>query len=323
MKSFKQYIAEIGVDPFKIAGAPAWTESLSTMLFDLPREGIKDIKIPLSPAIMRRIWPKPVRTTVFHLTDFTGLGKLKRMQGGKKSISAFFNIDPMVIQTGIKSEGGYIIEMDADILIASQDDLSSQPDKTGRRWVTFQSLVNPPTDPMPGLGGGAKLRGMEKDIKTLLTKIVKKNAEGAAMSGTTHELNTMWSALGKTTNGKEKSLIIKDYIDGMEVIMKKNSRVLGTLLTAYTKKRIQDEDPDSGDKPMWDELVVNKFKIKKVHVSPEFSTDFAELVKGEGGDRMYTFANKDKDILGFPFELYYEVGDMTDYIDRKIQKVKL
>ena len=307
MKSFKQYIAEIGVDPFKIAGKPAWTESLSTMLFDLPRAGLKDVKIPLSPAIMRRIWPKPVRTTVFHLTDYDGLGKLKGMQGGKRSISAFFNIDPMVIQTGIKSEGGYIIEMDADILIASQDDLSSQPDKTGRRWVTLSTLMNSPTDPDPGLGGGAKLRGMEKDIKTLLTKIVKKNAEGAAMSGTTHELNTMWSALGKTTNGKEKSLIIKDYIDGMEVIMKKNSRVLGTLLTAYTKKRIQDPDPDSGDKPMWDELVVNKFKIKMIHVGPEFSEDFQD----------------DEDIDGFPFKLYDDVGSMTDYIDRKIQRVKL
>ena len=164
MKTFKQYIAEIGVDPFKIAGAPAWTESLSTLLFDIKTEGMKGIMIPLSPAIMRRIWPKPVRTTVFHLTDFTGLGKLKRMQGGKKSISAFFNMDAMVIQTGIKSEGGYIIEMDADVLIASQDDLSSQPDKTGRRWVTFESLVNKPNDPMPGLGGGRSLKRIEIDI---------------------------------------------------------------------------------------------------------------------------------------------------------------
>ena len=135
MITFKQYIAEIGVDPFKIVGKPAWTESLSTMLFDLPRAGIKDVKIPLSPAIMRRIWPKPVRTTVFHLTDYTGLGKLKKMQGGKRSVSAFFYIDPIVIETGIKSEGGFIAEMEADVLVASQDDISSQPDKTGRRWI--------------------------------------------------------------------------------------------------------------------------------------------------------------------------------------------
>ena len=98
MKSFKQYITEIGVDPFKIVGAPAWTESLSSLLFDLRGGGLKNIMIPLSPAIMRRIWPKPVRTTVFHLTDIDGLDKLKKLQGGKKSISAFFNINPTVIE---------------------------------------------------------------------------------------------------------------------------------------------------------------------------------------------------------------------------------
>ena len=260
--------------------------------------------IPLSPAIMRRIWPKPVRTTVFHLTDFTGLGKLKGMQGGKRSISAFFNIDPYIISSGIKSEGGYVIEMEADVLIASQDDLSSQPDKTGRRWVTFESLVNKPNDPMPGLGGGRSLKRMEDDIKELVIEIIVKYAEDPHPYPNPAKA---WSYLGKEVGGKELSLVIKDYIDGMEVIMKKNSRVLGKLLTAYTKKRIADPDPDSGDRPMWDELVVNKFKIKMVHVGPEFSEDFED----------------DDDIDGFPFKLYDDVGDMTDYIDRKIQKVKL
>jgi len=303
MLRFKQYIAEIGVDPFKIVGAPAWTESLSTMLFDLPRAGIKDIKIPLSPAIMRRIWPKPVRTTVFHLTDYGGLGKLKKMQGGKRSISAFFNIDPQVIETGIKSEGGFIAEMEADVLVASQDDISSQPDKTGRRWLTLSSLMNKPTDPDPGLGGGAKLKRMESDISGMLVNIVTKHSDITPLPN----INKAWIHLGKSTGGKEKSLIIKDYIDGMEKVMKKHSKILGTLLTDYTKKRIQEPDPDSGDKPMWDELVVNNFTIKKVHISPEFGPDFED----------------DDDIDGFPFELYQDVGDMVDYITRTVSKIKL
>ena len=83
MKTFKQYLKE---------GPPAWTESLSTMLFDLPREGLKDLKIPLSSPIFKRVWPESIRSKAFHLTDFDGLGKLKRLQGGKKSISAFYNI---------------------------------------------------------------------------------------------------------------------------------------------------------------------------------------------------------------------------------------
>ena len=306
MKTFSQYITELGVSPFKIAGKPAWTQSLSTMLFDLPRAGLEDIKIPLSPAIMRRIWPKPVRTTVFHLTDYDGLGKLKKMQGGKRSVSAFFNIEPIIIETGIKSKGGFVIEMDADVLVASQDDISSQPDKTGRRWVTLSSLMNKPTDPDPGLGGRTKLGGIEKDIMALLTDIMAKNDLGPYKKAmTTTEINKGWIYLGMKTGGKEKSLIIKDYIDGMEKVLKKHSKVLGSLLTDYTKKRFQEPDPDSGDRPMWDELVVNNFKIKKVHISA------------------YEDVQDDDDMEGFPFKLYTDNGDLADYINRTVANIKL
>ena len=311
MKTFKQYITEIdGVNPFQIVGKPAWTESLSTMLFDLPRAGLKDVKIPLSPAIFRRIWPKPVRTKVFHLTDFDGVPKVKKMQGGKRSISAFFNIEPIVLEDGIKSEGGFFLEMIADILIASQDDLGSQPDKTGRRWVTVSSLMNKPTDPDPGLGGGAKLKKMENDINEMLIEIIMKYADEPKFMP---NVNKSWIALGKEygsrskEDNKIKSQIIRDYLDGMEKVMKKHSKVLGALLTDYTKKRIQEPDPDSGDKPMWDELVVNNFKIKKVHIGQEFGEDFQD----------------DDDIEGFPFELYTDNGDLADYISRTVQRIKL
>jgi len=307
MKSFKQYLKE----------APAWTESLSTMLFDLPREGLKDLKIPLSPAIFKRIWPESVRSRVFHLTDDEGIRTLKKIQGKKKSISAFYNIEDFILSSGIKTNGGYVVELEGDVLAAAPDDISSQPDKTGRRWLTFSSLMNPSTASDPGLGGKAKLKRIEKDLESLLVDILVKNDMGPYKKGlTTKELNRGWSYLGKSTGGKVKSIIIKDYIDGMEKIMKKYSKPLKSVFTDYAFDKELVPDPDSGDKALWDEVVVNNIKIQKIHVSPEFSPDFAELVKGEGGERMYTFANKDKDIEGFPFELYYEVGDMVDYIAR-------
>ena len=305
MKSFKGYLKETFQD-WKSGDAPAWTESLSTMLFYLPREGIKDIHIPLSPSIMKRIWPKSIRSKAFHLTDFDGVKKLKGMQKGKRSISAFYNMDDYMIGSGIKTEGGYIVELEGDVLAASPDDISSQPDKSGRRWITLSSLLNSPFDADPGLGGKAKLRGIEEDIKALLTEIVKKNSEGIRFSGTTAEIATMWSGLGKSTGGKEKSLIIKDYIDGMEKIMKKHSKSLRSVLTDYTKKKTLEPDPDSGDVAMWDELVVNNFTIQKIHVGPEFGPDFED----------------DDDIDGFPFKLYDDAGDMTDYIDRTVQREK-
>ena len=288
--------------------AVAWTESLSTMLFDLPREGLKDLKIPLSPAIFKRIWPESIRSKAFHLTDFEGVHKLKKIQGGKKSISAFYNIKDYILQGGIKTDGGYVVELEGDILAAAPDDISSQPDKTGRRWITFSSLMNPSTASDPGLNGRSKLKRIEKDLENLLIDILVKNDLGPYKKGlSTRELNRAWSWLGAKTGGKEKSIIIKDYIDGMEKIMKKYSKPLKSIFTDYTKKRTLDPDEDSGEKAMWDEFVVNKFNVQKIHVGPEFAPDFED----------------EDDIDGFPFELYDTPEDMVDYINRTVSKIKL
>ena len=297
MITFKQYLKE---------APPAWTESLSTMLFDLPREGLKDLKIPLSSPIFKRLWPESIRSKAFHLTDYAGLEKLKKMQGGKKSISAFYNMDDYIIQSGIKSEGGYVVELEGDILAAAPDDISSQPDKTGRRWLTWSTLLDPIHS--NGMGGGSKLKKMEKDLQDLLVEILIKNGMGPYKKGLTiRELNKAWIYLGKSTGGKEKSVIIKNYIDGMEKIMKKYSKPLRSIFTDYTKKRTLDPDEDSGERAMWDELVVNNFKIQKIHVGPEFADDFRD----------------DDDIEGFPFEVYDDVGSMTDYIARTVLDIKL
>ena len=284
MKRFKEYLNEV----------PAWTESLSTMLFSLPRAGLLDVKIPLSPSIFKRIWPKPVRSRVFHLTDFTGLGKLKRMQGGKRSISAFYNINSKSIADGIMTAGGYVVEMDADVLAASPDDIGSQPDKTGRRWLVLDILNT-------RMGGASKLRGMETDIEKMMTDILAKNDLGPyKKSLTTTELNKGWIYLGKSASGKEKSVIIKDYLDGIEKIMTKYSRQLKSIFTDYAFDKELVPDPDSGDFSLWDEIVVNNFQVVKVHVTQESSPDF----------------DGDADIDGFPFELYDDNKDLVSYIDK-------
>ena len=294
MKSFKGYLPLHEV---------AWTESLSTMLFDLPRAGFADIHIPLSPSIFKRIWPKPVRTKAFHLSDRVGVQRLKKMQGSKRSIAAFYNMTDYMIQSGIRTDGGYVVELEGDVLVAAPDDLSTQPDKSGRRWITVSTLMNPSTASDPGLGGKATLGRLEDDIQSLLERILIKNGEDVPPVLLQNEIGLMWSSLGKKTGGKALSLIIKDYIDGMEKIMKKYAKTLRQLFIAYTMSKTQVPDPDSGDTAMWDEIVVNNIKMIKIHVSPEFSPDFAE----------------DDDIYGFPFELYHETGDMVDYINRTLR----
>jgi len=299
MKTFKSYLKE---------APPAWTESLSTMLFDLPRAGIKDAMIPLSPSIFKRIWPKPPRTTVFHLTDYSGIQKLIKLQGSKKSISAFFNITARAIDDGVVTEGGYVAELIGDILIASPDDLSTQPDKTGRRWITLSTLLNPIdlVQGGDGIGGGAKLKGIEDDINEMMIDIIMQYADDPQYMP---NVNKSWIALRQEYLNEKKILsqIIRDYIDGMEKIMKKYSSKLKSVLLGYIKKRMSEPDPDSGDVPEWDELVVNNIKMVKIHVGWEFADDFED----------------DEDIYGFPFATYSNSQDLVNYITKKTKSLKL
>ena len=292
MISFKGYIKE---------AAPAWTESLSAMIFDLPRAGLVDVKIPLSPSIFKRIWPKPTRSRVFHLTDFVGVGKLKKMQGGKRSISAFYNITTSEISYGIKTEGGYVVEMDADVLAASPDDIGSQPDKTGRRWLVLDTLTTT-------MGGASKLRGMEKDIESMMWKIINTHSD-YPKSMAEMSINAAWIELKDEREYYKKvlSLIIRDYLDGIEKIMKNYSKPLKSIFTDYAFDKELVPDPDSGDFALWDEIVVNNFKVKKVHVSAEYSPDF------EGDDDPLTNSDFGWNV---PFVLYDDDGDMVDYIAR-------
>ena len=81
MKSFKGYLKE-GV---------AWTQSTSKMVFDF---GDKyGIKIPLSSAIVDKVFPEKIKTVVFHVTDIKGGESLIKLQNKKKSVSAFFFMD--------------------------------------------------------------------------------------------------------------------------------------------------------------------------------------------------------------------------------------
>ena len=51
--------------------------------------------------MFKRIWPDTIRATVFHSTDAEHLAGLKKLEGKKKSISAFFSMMSRYMETGI------------------------------------------------------------------------------------------------------------------------------------------------------------------------------------------------------------------------------
>jgi len=261
MKSFKGYITE----------EVAWLQSTSKMIFDFGE--ISQMKIPLTSKTMTWIFNVQLpRVTVFHVTSGIGFEKLIRLQNKKKSISAFFNMTADYIDQGIKTEGGVVAELDANILMSSKSDILSMPDKTGRRWVELHNI-----DPKEKMH-----KEFEKMVIDLAVKHDPRNKEYLKTSpeiglGVWWKLQSdLQTNFAKDKAGKKLSLIIADYIDGVNVILKKHKKDIqgavhgyyvrrGTVAVKHPSGRMVGGDSELSEWNVYDEQVVDKIKIIKVH----------------------------------------------------------
>lgn len=250
MKTFKQYLKEFVI------------QSTSDYVFDTLSSNTSDLKIPISGPMFKRIWPDTIRATVFHSTDADHLAGLKKLEGKKKSISAFFSMMANQMEGGIATDGGIVVELEADVLISAKDDIMSAVDKGGRRWVEMSWFEN-----AQGRGNPAGFDKVEKDLNTLIKDLVKKYLTpilGKNVVAREHEYE-LWSNMkshlkaGREGGGKRLSLVIKDYFDGVEKVIKKNKKVFESIFYGYAKSKRQTDNA-------WDEQIVNNIKIKKVHI---------------------------------------------------------
>ena len=246
MIRFKQYLKEFAV------------QSTSDYVFDVPSGHSGGLKIPISGPMFKRIWPDTIRSTVFHVTDHAGLGKLKKLEGGKKTISAFFSMMSRYMETGVATGGGIVVEMEADVLISARDDIMSQVDTQGRRWVEMSWFAN------AQLGRtGPEFGKVEKDLNWLIKNLVIKHL--SPILGKTEVKNigefAIWGDIKRHIKGDGKilRLLIKEYFDGVERVLKKHKKVMSGIFYSYAKsKRMTDNS--------WDEQIVNNIKVKKVHL---------------------------------------------------------
>ena len=238
MKSFKHYLKER-------AGS-----SLSDLLF-LPT--IKDynrLMIPISSSMYKRIWPETLRATVFHTTDGDGIRTVAKLQGKKRQISAFFSMQSKYMEIGIVTQGGVhsVLEMDADVILSAKGDVMTHVDRVGRRYTTISDLQE--------TSRWTDFKKVEKDLETMFTKLVNKYLERDKFQSTLDDFG-LWHMAKRKVDGKTMRLMIKDYLDGMEEVIKKNIKTFSEAMLSYAKKRETDYS--------WDEQVVNNFKVKTAH----------------------------------------------------------
>ena len=268
MKTFRGYLKEV-----------AWQQSASTKIFDFSQ--IQYMQIPLTSKTMEWIFKVQLpRATVFHVTSGVGFGQLKRLQNKKKSISAFFNMDASTMESGIQGGGGVVAELDANIIMASKGDVMSMPDKTGRRWVELMNID--------------KKKTMHKELEQMLIDIAIKH------DPKTKELIKIEPDIGlgawwhlRTTlkdDGKKLALVIADYIDGVNAILKKHKKdIQGAVHGYYVRRgavkfkhpsgRMVGGDAEIKEWNVYDEQIVDKIKIEKVHTF--YSQSHADRPKKE------------------------------------------
>ncbi len=242
MKTFKQYL---NLNERMERGT-----SLSDLLF-LPRIGYYDqLMIPISTSMYKRIWPETLRATVFHTTDGKGVKNIAKIQGQKKQISAFFSMQSRYMDVGVATQGGVhaVLEMDADVLLSAKGDIMSHIDRVGRRWTSISDLKE--------TSRRLNFSKVEKDLQKMFDPLVKKYIKrGEFQDDAT--IWQLWSMAKRKVDSKTMRLIIRDYIDGMEKVIKKNIDTFSDAMLSYAKKRETDYS--------WDEQVVNNFKVKTAH----------------------------------------------------------
>ena len=145
-------------------------------------------------------------------------------------------------------------------------------DKTGRRWVALYNI-----DPQ---------YKMEKEMTQMLIDLaVKHDPRNKEYLKTSPEIGVgVWWKLqsdlqtnfAKDKAGKKMALIIADYIDGVNVILNKHKKEIqgavhgyyvrrGTIAVKHPSGRMVGGDSEISEWNAWDEQVVDKIKIEKVH----------------------------------------------------------
>ena len=249
MKTFKKYV------DWNLDEAVRWSGGLSDKLFDIGIN-LQGLWLPMSPSIFKRIGIEEQRATVFHVTDANGYDGIKKMQGKKQSISAFFEMQNRYFNRGIQTSGGVIFELDANILSAWREDVMSSPDKSGRRWIQLSYFAGM-------YRVDSEIAAIEKGLSLLVRELIKEHVPSKhADKMNLDKLPVAWQNLGlvlkRDNERKIMGQLITDYIDGVEKIMKSNIKNLQKIFRGYLNRRTTDAS--------WDEIIVNNFIIKKVHI---------------------------------------------------------
>ena len=265
---------------FSPAGYGTDTSATSTIRGG-PGSVANSMWIPITGSIFKRVFPKQVRATTFHVTNFRYFDQLYAIQNSRRSISTFANMDRKSIYQGIQAGSGLVIEVEGNVLAAAKEDVMSIPELSGRRMMAFNFFRGP--------WGEKDVMKMQKGLERLLKTLVNRyytafgDDYGNMVPSPRDDDFTKWrhiraaydqarrstSSATQRRIGRTMQKIVKEYMDGVEKVFMQNAKQVQDTLTRYIERKKTDEQ--------WDEIVVDDFNIKKVYIIE----DSDELMPGD------------------------------------------
>ena len=100
---------------------------------------IGDVPIPLSSAMINKIFGKEKLGYYLHVTDAEGLVGVYKNQNRRNALSVASFFDDL---THGVHRNGVVILLKGKVLISKKTDIMSIPDKGGRRWVAAGNVFN-------------------------------------------------------------------------------------------------------------------------------------------------------------------------------------
>ena len=209
--------------------------------------------IPIYPKSMEKIIGK-IPITSFHVTTLQHLNTLPRVLGSKKSISTFTRAgkdSQLAKGKGIQTDGGVIFWIEGTLLARKYIDMQSEPDKTGRRWISSKIVFGDSTLVFKAaqrkkIPDRDAWQDFEWDVKD---KMMKK------FGATADNIKEYEKAVKEILNKKAQKIIV-DYINLTNSLLKKHKKLVKKNLSTPSRK----------GSSWWNEILIYNAKIKEIFV---------------------------------------------------------
>ena len=211
--------------------------------------------IPIYPKSMERIIGK-IPITSFHVTTLNHLDQVTRLLGTKKSMSTFTRAgtnSQIAKGKGIQTEGGVIFWLEGTLLARKYIDMQSEPDKTGRRWISSLIVFGREKQLVPFNAAKRKKIPDRDEWRDFEWETKDKMME---KFGTTADNIKEYEAAVKEILNKKANEIIVDYINLTNNLLKKHKKLVKKNLST----------PGEKGSVWWNEILIYNAKIKEIFV---------------------------------------------------------